>query len=209
MHVILRDVVKGFGDKCVLNRVNIDFTSGMCYAVIGSSGVGKTTLLRLIAGLDDPDSGSIEMPPDVVISYAFQEHRLFPALSVAENINAIDPERDSRELLSALDLSDEADNYPSALSGGMKKRAGLARALAKQADIYLIDEPTGGQDAQHCAGVAQAIRTYTRDSVCIVSSHDPELVSAVADVMIVLAANGANQHCIKDKTTDEIKDLMK
>lgn len=209
MHVILHDLVKRYGDKCVLNNVNLDFSPGVRYAIVGSSGIGKTTLLRLIAGLEKPDSGSVEVPAGAVTSYAFQEPRLFPMLTATENIEAITPERDSREILSSLNLLREANSYPSSLSGGMKKRAGLARALAKQADIYLIDEPTGGQDAHHCAMVCEAILAYTKDSVCIVSTHDAELVSAVADVMIVLGSHGADIHDVSDKTTDEIRALMK
>ena len=73
MHVILRDVSKRYGDKCVLNELNLELNSGKCYAIVGASGIGKTTLLRLVADLEYPDSGSIDKPEGAIVSYAFQE----------------------------------------------------------------------------------------------------------------------------------------
>ena len=208
MYVILHDITKRYGDKVVLDSLQIDLVSGKRYALTGGSGIGKTTLLRLIAGLEKADKGFIDIPDHAVISYAFQEPRLFPGLTVMENVNAIDPENDGKEILEKLDLLPEADSYPSSLSGGMKLRAGLARALAKRADIYLIDEPTGGQDARHSTEIANAIRTYTKDSLCILSTHDPALISALADWMIVLQPSGAAVYPVESKTTDEIRDMM-
>ena len=208
MNVILRDVSKRYGDKCVLDNVCLTFTSGKRYAVVGASGIGKTTLLRLIAGLEMPDDGEVLIQDDAVVSYAFQEPRLFPGLSVMENVRAVDPERDGQAILEALNLLAEADHYPASLSGGMKKRAGLARALSKKADIYLIDEPTAGQDALRGADIAAAIRTYTKDSVCIVSTHDAELIAAIADVMIVFRENGVEIHNVAGKAVDDIRAVM-
>lgn len=208
MNVILRDVSKRYGDKCVLDNVCLTFTAGKRYAVVGASGIGKTTLLRLIAGLEMPDDGEVSIQDDAVVSYAFQEPRLFPGLSVIENVRAVDPERDGQAILEALNLLAEADHYPASLSGGMKKRAGLARALSKKADIYLIDEPTAGQDALHGEAVANAIRIYTAESLCIVSTHDAELIAAVADEMVVFSSKCVALHPVTGRTADEIRCLM-
>ena len=208
MHVILRDVSKRYGGKCVLNELNLELNSGKCYAIVGASGIGKTTLLRLVADLEYPDSGSIDKPEGAIVSYAFQEPRLFPGLTVLENIKAIDPERDGKEILLSLDLLQEADSYPSSLSGGMKKRAGLARALAKQANIYLIDEPTAGQDAHHSVEVAEAIRRYTDGTLCLISTHDPDLISAIAEEMIVFSQDSVHVHSVAGKSSEEIRELM-
>ena len=208
MNVILRDVSKRYGDKCVLDNVCLTFTAGKRYAVVGASGIGKTTLLRLIAGLEMPDDGEVLIQNDAVVSYAFQEPRLFPGLSVMENVRAVDPERDGQAILEALNLLAEADHYPASLSGGMKKRAGLARALSKKTDIYLIDEPTAGQDALHSEAVANVIRSYTSDSLCIVSTHDAELVAAVADEMVVFGSKCVALYPVTGKTADEIRCLM-
>ena len=208
MNVILRDVSKRYGDKCVLDNVCLTFTAGKRYAVVGASGIGKTTLLRLIAGLEVPDDGEVLIQDDAVVSYAFQEPRLFPGLSVMENVRAVDPERDGQAILEALNLLAEADHYPASLSGGMKKRAGLARALSKKADIYLIDEPTAGQDALHSEAVADVIRNYTSESLCIVSTHDAELIAAVADEMVVFGSKCVALYPVTGKTADEIRCLM-
>ena len=208
MNVILRDVSKRYGDKCVLDNVCLTFTAGKRYAVVGASGIGKTTLLRLIAGLEMPDDGEVLIQDDAVVSYAFQEPRLFPGLSVMENVRAVDPERDGQAILEALNLLAEADHYPASLSGGMKKRAGLARALSKKSDIYLIDEPTAGQDALHGEAVANAIRSYTSESLCIVSTHDAELIAAVADEMVVFGSKCVALYPVTGKTADEIRCLM-
>ena len=208
MNVILRDVSKRYGDKCVLDNVCLTFTAGKRYAIVGASGIGKTTLLRLIAGLEMPDNGVVLIQDDAVVSYAFQEPRLFPGLSVIENVRAVDPERDGQAILEALNLLAEADHYPASLSGGMKKRAGLARALSKKADIYLIDEPTAGQDALHSEAVADVIRIYTAGSLCIVSTHDAELIAAVADEMVVFGSKCVALYPVTGKTEDEIRCLM-
>ena len=209
MHVILHDISKRYGDKYVLNELNLELNSGKCYAIVGASGIGKTTLLRLVADLEYPDSGSVNKPEDAIVSYAFQEPRLFPGLTVLENIQAIDPDCDAKEILRSLDLQSEANSYPSSLSGGMKKRAGLARALAKRANIYLIDEPTAGQDAHHSVEVAEAIRRYTEGALCLISTHDPDLISAVADEMIVFTQEGVHTHSVAGISSEGIRELMR
>lgn len=210
MCVKLIDVTKRFGEKTVLAGLNLALQMGQCYAVAGASGIGKTTLLRVIAGLETQDSGSVILPKDAVISYAFQEPRLFDELTVAANMSVVHPDRDSMQILQELDLSQDAGKFPDELSGGMKKRAGLARALAKQADIYLIDEPTGGQDAQRCLTIAETVSRYTKGSLCLVSTHDASLVSMIADHLIVFAESSVQVYDhIKDRSLDEIQTLMR
>ena len=210
MCVKLIDVTKRFGEKTVLAGLNLALQMGQCYAVAGASGIGNTTLLRVISGLETQDSGSVILPKDAVISYAFQEPRLFDELTVAANMSVVHPDRDSMQILQELDLSQDADKFPDELSGGMKKRAGLARALAKQADIYLIDEPTGGQDAQRCLTIAETVSRYTKGSLCLVSTHDASLVSMIADHLIVFAESSVQVYDhIKDRSLDEIQTLMR
>lgn len=210
MCVKLIDVTKRFGEKTVLAGLNLALQMGQCYAVAGASGIGKTTLLRVISGLETQDSGSVILPKDAVISYAFQEPRLFDELTVAANMSVVHPDRNIMQILQELDLSQDADKFPDELSGGMKKRAGLARALAKQADIYLIDEPTGGQDAQRCLTIAETVSRYTKGSLCLVSTHDASLVSMIADHLIVFAESSVQVYDhIKDRSLDEIQTLMR
>lgn len=209
MYLQIADISKQFADKKVLESVSLTFDKGYCYALCGASGIGKTTLLRILCGLEKPDGGTLNIPTEATVSYAFQEPRLFDALDVAQNIHAVHPDRDIVRLLDELDLADAMDKYPYELSGGMKKRAGLARALSKSADIYLIDEPTGGQDAQRSQQIADAIQKYTADSLCILSTHDASLITSVADWLIVLGSGQPRLYDnIRGMSADEIQSLM-
>ena len=209
MFLQITEISKQFAEKCVLQSVSLTFDKGHCYALCGASGIGKTTLLRILCGLEKQDTGSVAIPPDASFSYAFQEPRLFDALSVAQNIQAVHPDRNIDRLLEDLDLADAMDKYPYELSGGMKKRAGLARALSKTADIYLIDEPTGGQDAQRSHRIAEAIKNYTADSLCIISTHDAALIASIADRLIVLGDGQPRLYdSIREKSADEIQSIM-
>ncbi len=178
MQIELKNISKLYNDIPILQNVSLHLCMGERYSLVGDSGSGKTTLLRLIAGLERPTAGQIETD-GARISYAFQEHRLFPQLTVRENILAVSPAIGPDEILSMLDLSDAAEKYPYQLSGGMQKRAGLARALAVQADIYLLDEPTGGQDAAHAEMAAKAIRQYTDGALVVVATHDEALLRSI------------------------------
>lgn len=185
MKCVIRDLYKSYGETEVLRNVSLTLESGVAYALSGPSGIGKTTLFRLLSGLEKPDSGKIEMPLHVRFSYAFQEPRLFGQLTVRQNIQLVAPQRSAEEILALLNLADTADKLPGKLSGGMKKRAALARALASEADMYLIDEPTAGQDAEHAGKILEAIRRYTSDAICIVATHDAEFLRCYADTVLL------------------------
>ena len=181
------NVSKSFGSTPVLENVSLTLEIGIPYALCGASGAGKTTLLRLLCRLDTPDSGTILLPDNCRFSYAFQEPRLFENITVQTNIELVKPTRSVADILEQLDLGSSAHKYPSELSGGMKKRASLARALAVQADVYLIDEPSAGQDADHTASIIEAIRQYTTDAICIVASHDEAFIRTWAQKRIMVA----------------------
>ena len=185
--VELRDLRVRFGEKSILESVSLTLTSEHRYALVGSSGSGKTTLLRLLAGLQKPSGGKILFsPPAPVISYAFQEPRLFPQCTVRENLSMVSPERDIDEILAALDLSGEKESRPATLSGGMQKRVGLARALAKKADVYLLDEPTGGQDLLRTEQIVRAVRDYTAGAVLVVATHEYSILPRISDTVIIV-----------------------
>ena len=194
MNICIRHLRKSFEGRVVLNNVALELTGSASYALSGPSGAGKTTFLRLLCGLERPDSGSISYSVSPVCSYAFQEARLFPHLTVRENLTVIGAERDPDELLQALDLADASGLYPDELSGGMKTRAGVARALVKEANLYLFDEPTGGQDAVHAAAVMKTIRRYTAGALRITVSHDISLFSSASEVLLKLE-NGEIHPC--------------
>ena len=146
MPLTINNLHKAFGDKVVFDNFSYSFSDNGIYVLVGDSGRGKTTLLRIISGLDKDYAG--EVLSDTA-AYAFQEYRLFPVLNALENIAKILWERPTKEqiettrnLLSTLGFSD-ADMllYPNALSGGMKQRVSLCRAILAKKKILLLDEP--------------------------------------------------------------------
>lgn len=149
----ISELSKSFEDLKVLDRIQIKIQSGEFLSMIGPSGCGKSTLLRLLAGLDAPSSGFISISKDAKISFVFQEAHLLPWLTVAENIQLpitlARKSLDSKSLESLLDLTslrEFKDFYPNQLSGGMKMRVSLARALIESPDVLLLDEPFAALD---------------------------------------------------------------
>ena len=177
-----------YGKKKVLDRLDIQLKPGELLAIMGPSGCGKSTLLNLIAGLRKPTEGSIETNARR-IAYVFQEPRLFPWLTVTENLYAVmdrnhpDKENTAADALQTVELSDSAQLYPSALSGGMKSRASLARALVSGGDLYLLDEPFAALDAEMRRSLATALRQKLKQSnaSAILVTHQLEDAQCFAD----------------------------
>jgi NitT/TauT family transport system ATP-binding protein len=139
----------------VLENINFEVEKGTFFSLIGPSGCGKSTLLRIIAGLLEPDSGKIKWGEEPKIGFVFQSYALFPYLTVFENIEiglkaTGVPKDESRkqvlELIGEVGLSGNEDKHPKELSGGMKQRVGIARALAISPNVLLMDEPFGSLD---------------------------------------------------------------
>jgi phospholipid/cholesterol/gamma-HCH transport system ATP-binding protein len=206
-HVTVRHVSKSFGDSQVLRDVNVGFPRGQIGVVIGGSGSGKTTLLKIMGGLDKPNSGSVVVAGvDLVplsepalntvrkrIGMVFQYSALLDWMSVFDNVafplrehtQASPEEIRARveEKLSVLGLVDAAARLPAQLSGGMRKRAALARALILDPEIVMYDEPTSGLDPV-MARVVDDLILETRDRfgvTSIVISHDMAAAVRVAD----------------------------
>ncbi|HEY6913731.1 MAG TPA: ATP-binding cassette domain-containing protein [Paludibacter sp.] len=145
---------KKFNDTMVFNSLNASFNSKNIACINGPSGRGKTTLLRLIAGLEKPDAGEIKIADNLQFGYSFQDVRLLPWMTVAENIAYVLPKHMHKQevsnlffyLLKNMELTDQAHKYPHELSGGQQQRVGLARALATKPDVLLLDEPLTGLD---------------------------------------------------------------
>lgn len=212
--VEVREVWKAFEGNEVLRGVSLTLPRGSTLAVMGGSGRGKTVLLRLIAGLISPDAGEIRLfgtridplreeqmlPFRRRMGFVFQSSALFDSLSVFENIayplrehtHLTEPELADRvrTFLSLVGLPGTEDLLPAELSGGMRKRVGIARALALEPEVVLFDEPTAGLDPTNARLVAELIARL-RTGVCdtaIVVTHDVEFASMVADQMAILHA---------------------
>lgn len=173
----LTSITRRYGEKTVLQQLTHTFPQRGVVALMGDSGCGKTTLMRLICGLDTPDEGEI-VNTYAKTSVAFQEPRLLPWLTARQNLLAVLP-RDAgsaaraEEQLRAVELADAADRYPYELSGGMQKRLSLARALAYGGDLLLLDEPFSALDQALRARIAPLIRAANPSGLTLVVTHDP------------------------------------
>ena len=178
----LKHISVAFGGKQVLRDVSCRFEAGKHYALFGPSGCGKTTLLRVIAGLQKPDAGEVVHARDLRMAFCFQEDRLLPWFTVRRNVMlALPPEcqkdkekaaRIADTWLERVGLAGEGDAYPSALSGGMKRRAALARALAFDAPVMLMDEPFRALDEASHADMLRLVRSLAQGRTLILVTHD-------------------------------------
>lgn len=187
-----QNVYFAYDKKQVFTDLSFTLANGEILAVMGESGCGKSTLLQLTAGFLKPKSGII-VNQAKRISYAFQEPRLFPWLTVSENLRAILSDKytaDSRiaEALDAVSLSDAANLYPDELSGGMKSRASLARALASGGDLYLLDEPFAALNEELRAELSATIRERIKQSgaSAILVTHQRADAELMADRVLYL-----------------------
>lgn len=185
----LNRVTKRYGEKTVLSKFSCRIPDDTVCAVMAPSGTGKTTLMRLILGLEAPDSGTITGVPERK-SAVFQEDRLCPNLSVAKNIRMADGKiEESRmmALLTELGLAADAGTPAQQLSGGMARRAALARALLYDGALLVLDEPFSGLDEENRIAAAAAIRSHRNGRTVILVTHREEDLSLLgAEQCIVL-----------------------
>ncbi len=174
--IIISNICKSFGEKTVLNNLTVSFPQGQNTCIMGPSGCGKTTLLNIMAGLLQKDSGEIKNMP-CEISFVFQEDRLCEEFSAVSNVKlAADKCYDRQKiefLLESLginDLSTPVSEY----SGGMKRRVAIARALCAPFRLLMMDEPFNGLDGNTRSETAQIIKEYTSGKTVIFVSHDPD-----------------------------------
>jgi len=217
MSIEIRGISKNFNSFRALNTINLDIQSGELVALLGPSGCGKTTLLRIIAGLETPDSGSIVFHGEDVsrhdvrerqVGFVFQHYALFRHMTVFDNVAfglRMKPksERPNKEqiaekvhqLLNMVQLDWLADRYPEQLSGGQRQRIALARALAVEPKILLLDEPFGALDAK----VRKELRRWLarlHEEVNLTSvfvTHDQEEAMEVADRIVVMNKGNIEQ----------------
>jgi sulfonate transport system ATP-binding protein len=188
----VRGLTRSFDDdRKVLDGLDLDIEPGEFVAMLGVSGTGKSTLLRALAGLDPDVTGELDVPGTVAV--AFQEPRLLPWRKVLANITlglrVPDPERVAREALAEVGLTHKADAWPLTLSGGEAQRAALARALVRDPDLLLLDEPFSALDALTRIAMHELVLTLWqlhRPAVLLVT-HDVDEALQLADRILVLA----------------------
>lgn len=188
MQISIKNLSFSYGEKSVLSHFNLNIRRGERIWIQAPSGFGKTTLLRLICGLETPDEGEIILEEGLRIVPVFQEDRLLPWRSVAGNIRLVlkdMPARDAKEItdevLSAVGLEEASSKLPAMLSGGMARRVALARAIAAGGDVLVLDEPFVGLDEDIKKRIADYIKLKYDGKTIIIITHDEteaELLSA-------------------------------
>jgi putative ABC transport system ATP-binding protein len=214
----LADVRKRFGrapHRVVLDGVSLHVAAGEFLAVRGESGIGKSTLLNLIAGLDRPDAGSVvvagvplrDLDDDALtrlrrerIGFVFQAFHVLPYLSVAQNValplallgrRGADADARVRNMLDAVGLGERAQSAPRELSGGELQRVAIARALVHRPAVLLADEPTGNLDPDSAAHIVALLREAVKreGATAVLATHSP-MAAAAADRVLLLRADG-------------------
>ena len=201
----LRNISKKFGDKQILKDFNLIVPEKQVLAIVGPSGGGKTTLLRMLAGLETIDSGQViyngeildvtELEKRNLLGFVFQDFQLFPHLSVLENltlspihtmnVSKEEAEEKAQDLLARLGLSEHAKAYPYSLSGGQKQRVALARAMMINPEIIGYDEPTSALDPALRLEVEKLILQNREMGVTqIVVTHDLQFAENIADSIL-------------------------
>jgi phospholipid/cholesterol/gamma-HCH transport system ATP-binding protein len=210
--ILVEDVKKSFGEQTVLDGVTFDLEPGHILCVLGRSGTGKSVLLKLLIGIEKPSSGTIRLAGhDVVesspaelneirkkVGFLFQQSALYDSMTIEENVGfpmlrhmklSASERRDRvRHLLASVGMDRDHGKLPADISGGMKKRVGLARALALEPTVVMFDEPTAGLDPITGAEIANLIADLRdkRKIACIVVTHDLHTARCISDALIVL-----------------------
>ncbi len=205
------DVHKRFGERVVLDGFSLDVPDGLTTVLLGASGAGKSVILKHVVGLIRPDAGHVEVDGELVdtlgpealaavrrrIGYVFQFAALFDSLTIADNLRlglvrqalgADEIESRVREALAVVGLGDSAERHPAELSGGMRKRAGIARAIALRPRYILWDEPTTGLDPVTAATMDRLMRRTAEDFgvTSVVVTHDLRSAFTIGDRIAML-----------------------
>ncbi|MDR5874373.1 amino acid ABC transporter ATP-binding protein [Halomonas sp. CUBES01] len=211
--VRMQQLNKHFGSLHVLKDIDMEITPGEVVVVIGASGSGKSTLIRCINGLEEFQTGKLEVDSNELLPHGksgkalqtirtevgmvFQQFNLFPHLSVIDNItlapmkvrgwSASDALETAKRLLERVGISDQADKYPSQLSGGQQQRVALARALAMEPRLMLFDEPTSALDPEMIGEVLDAMRELAKEGMTmVIVTHEMGFAREVADRVIFI-----------------------
>jgi len=209
----IQNLVKSFKGQTVLNGIDLDINEGEIIVIIGPSGTGKSTLLRCINFLEQPDAGVIAIDGDAVdaenarkkevlrlrrnTSFVFQNYALFANKTAAQNIaeglitvwgrSKAEAMAEANQILADIGLAEKADSYPAALSGGQQQRVGIGRAMASHSKVMLFDEPTSALDPEWVDEVLQLMKKLAeRKQTMLVVTHEMSFARDVADRVVFM-----------------------
>ena len=183
--IILNNISKYYGNKKVIENLSLKIDLSGVSIIMGESGCGKTTLLRLLTNLEKTDSGEITGVPDKV-SFMFQEDRLLEQFSALENVKLVSDIPTAEKYIDKVFLADDKDTPVSELSGGMKRRVALARAMAFNSKLIILDEPFKGMDADLKAEMIKMVVDEGKSRPVIVVVHEEEEAQMLSGIVIKL-----------------------
>ena len=230
----LKNISKQFGQHKIFDKYNLTVEEGKILAIVGPSGGGKTTLLRMLAGLETIDSGQIfyneepleldELEKRNLLGFVFQDFQLFPHLSVLDNLTLSpvktmgmkqeEAEKKARGLMEQLGLAGHADAYPFSLSGGQKQRVALARAMMIDPEIIGYDEPTSALDPEMVNEVLETMKSLAHTGLTmIVVTHEMGFAKEVSDRVVfmdkgVIAEEGTPEQIFENPQVDRTKEFL-
>ena len=234
--ISLAGVSKSFGATHVLKEINLEVSAGEVVVLIGASGSGKSTVLRIMAGLETTDAGEVwvgDVPLHDAkrakeirghVGMVFQQFNLFPhktalgnvtlALIKARRMNPADARKRAMDALDRVGLADRADHYPSQLSGGQQQRVAIARALAVEPGIMFFDEATSALDPELVGEVTEVMRGLARDGMTmVVVTHEMGFARQTADRVVfmdkgVIAEQGDPEHLFVNPTNERTRQFL-
>ncbi|MGL5188903.1 MAG: amino acid ABC transporter ATP-binding protein [Cetobacterium sp.] len=238
MEIKIEKLCKAFGEQIVLDEIELELSQIHSLVIIGPSGGGKSTLLRVLAGLESLDKGRIVLNGEVVpekeenlheyrkgIGVVFQAFNLFPHLTALKNIllplekvhqvNPVEAEKRALKLLKRFGLFEHKDKYPHQLSGGQQQRVAIVRAMALEPKVLLLDEPTSALDPALTKEILEAIKELRKDKKdMILVTHEMEFAKGVADCIIFVSGGkiieiGIPSEIFSNPKTEELKAFLK
>ncbi|MCD7775435.1 MAG: ATP-binding cassette domain-containing protein [Clostridiales bacterium] len=208
----LKNISKSYGSEKVISDFSVQFEEGISYCIMGSSGIGKTTLLNIMSGILKPDSGSITGLKDKKKSFIFQENRLIPWLTAYENITYVTNDgAEAEKSLKKAGIYSSKDKLPEQMSGGMQRRLAITRAAAASGDVFFIDEPLYGLDAKTEKEILIYLKEIISGKTSFTVTHSPEDAYFIADKILFLNNSPVSSCIIKDKSSfnspEELKNV--
>lgn len=177
------------GKTVVIDNFSAHLKKGERVCICAPSGGGKTTLMRLLAGLEKPDSGFIEKDGNLKIGMVFQNDVLIPWLTALENASVASDKDEAEKWLTQFGLQESLDKYPDEMSGGMCRRTAIARAVSFEPDVLLLDEPFKGLDCELRADIMAKLSKHFENRLIVFTSHDEAEIEAFATRKIILNTN--------------------